>query len=105
MGVLVISSDTNSRADHNSNAATGNATAEERERLVRKLESIGTLGEDDRAALRQLPLHVQAIPDNKDIVRDGDRPSKCCLVLDGFVCRFKLLPDRRQVFLDSSAHW
>src|SRR3954452_23767207 len=77
MGVLVISSDTNSRADHNSNAAIGNATAEERERLVRKLESIGTLGEDDRAALRQLPLQVQAIPDNKDIVRDGDRPSKC----------------------------
>jgi len=99
MGVLVISSDTSSRADHNWNAAIGNATAEERERLIRKLESIGTLGEDDRAALRQLPLQVQALPDNKDIVRDGDRPSKCCLVLDGFACRYKLLPDgRRQIF-------
>src|SRR3954466_3899495 len=70
----------------------------ERERLVKKLDSIGSLSDDEKAALRQLPITVQQLRDGEDIVSDGDRPSRCCLVLEGFVCRYKLLPDgKRQI--------
>ena len=74
------------------------ASETERERLVKKLESIGDLGAAEKAALRQLPMLVQELADAEDIVADGDRPSRCCLVLDGFVCRYKLLQDgKRQI--------
>jgi CRP-like cAMP-binding protein len=35
----------------------------------------------------------------QDIVREGDRPSQCCLLLEGFAYRYKLLEEgRRQIF-------
>ena len=70
----------------------------ERDRLLRKLTSIADLSDADKQALLSLPMRVEALPADTDIVRDGDRPSESCLVLDGFVCRYKLLPDgRRQI--------
>jgi len=30
---------------------------------------------------------------DQDIVREGDRTSQCCLLLEGFLCRYKTLPD------------
>jgi len=71
----------------------------EREQLIRKLESIGNISAEEKAALYALPMRVTNLPDRQDIVAEGDRPSSCCLVLDGFVCRYKLLEDgRRQIF-------
>jgi CRP-like cAMP-binding protein len=66
--------------------------------LVRKLESITKLTPEEREAVLQLPLTMKAVPADSDIVREGERPTACCLVLDGFVCRYKLLHDgRRQI--------
>ena len=79
-------------------SGTGRPSAVERDRLVKKLESIGTLTDVEREALRGLPMQVQVLGDGEDIVRDGERPSKCCLVLEGFVTRYKLLRDgKRQI--------
>ena len=70
----------------------------ERHRLVRKLESITDLTAEERQALMDLPMTVRSYVRGQDIVRDGDRPSECCLVLEGFAFRYKLLPDgRRQI--------
>lgn len=70
----------------------------ERRRLVRKLESIAQLSEDDRQALLALPMSVEEVGADQDIVRDGDRPAESFLLLEGFSCRYKLLPDgRRQI--------
>ena len=70
----------------------------ERHRLIAKLESIGRLSGEEKIALGELPVRVQSLPDGEDIVREGDRPSQCCLVLDGFVCRYKLVQDgKRQI--------
>jgi CRP-like cAMP-binding protein len=67
-------------------------------RLVRKLESIADLSDDDRRALLDLPVIVRDVDDNQTIVHDGDRPTSCCLILDGFTCRYKLLSDgKRQI--------
>src|SRR5215210_1677533 len=74
------------------------ASAPDQHPLVRKLESITDLTPEERQALLDLPMKVQPIGANQDIVREGDRPSRCCLVLKGFVCRYKMtLPGKRQI--------
>jgi CRP-like cAMP-binding protein len=77
----------------------GTAASEaERGRLVKRLNSIGHLGGEEELALRDLPMQVREVDDNEDIVKEGDRPSACCLILDGFVCRYKLVADgERQI--------
>lgn len=59
--------------------------------FVRKLESIALapLSADERAALLALPMNVVEFDSNKDIVREGDRPSHSFAVLDGFVSVYK----------------
>lgn len=70
----------------------------EQQRLLRKLESIAIITDDERQAVLDLPLTIRTYAPDQDIVRDGDRPSECCLVLDGFTFRYKLLTDgRRQI--------
>ncbi len=58
--------------------------------LIRKLDSIFTLTDDERQALVSLSMQVLALKENQDIVREGDRPSRSCLVLSGFACAYKL---------------
>ncbi len=68
------------------------------EPLVRKLGSIASLSFDERQAILNLPAKVRTLGPHHDIVRDGDRPSQCGLVLEGWVCRYKLLSQgRRQI--------
>ena len=70
----------------------------ERHRLVQKLQSITGLTAEEQHALLDLPMAVRSYTKGEDIVREGDVPSECCLILDGFACRYKLLPDgRRQI--------
>src|SRR3978361_1688240 len=59
--------------------------------LVRKVESIALspLSGDERAALLALPMQVVQFDAYQDIVREGDRPSRCFAVLDGFVSVYK----------------
>ncbi len=66
--------------------------------LVRKLESISALCEDERLALQNLPMQVQDLRPDQDIVREGDHPSRSCLVLDGFAATYKMTGDgKRQI--------
>ncbi|MDR7039291.1 CRP-like cAMP-binding protein [Methylobacterium sp. BE186] len=67
--------------------------------LVRKLESIARLSDAERRAIESLPAKPRLLQPGQDIVRDGDRPSQCCLILDGWACRYKLLgAGKRQIF-------
>jgi CRP-like cAMP-binding protein len=66
--------------------------------LIRKLESIFTLTDDERQALRNLPMQVVVIKEGQDVVREGDRPSRSCLLLSGFACVYKVTGDgKRQI--------
>src|SRR3954452_24524582 len=68
------------------------------ETLIRKLESIGVLSEQDREAIASLPVQVRTLQADEDVVREGDVPSVCCLLLNGFLHRYKVLPDgKRQI--------
>jgi CRP-like cAMP-binding protein len=66
--------------------------------MIRKMESIFRLSEDERAALGAVPMQVQIIRENQDLVREGDRPSRCCALLEGYGCTYKLTGDgKRQI--------
>src|SRR5947209_7332067 len=57
--------------------------------LVRRL-TIGTpLSASDIAAIERLPLTTKELPAQAAIVREGERPSQCCLLVEGFACRSK----------------
>jgi CRP-like cAMP-binding protein len=58
--------------------------------MIRKLESIFALSEDERQALLGVPVQVTLLQADQDIVRIGDSPSKCTLLLQGFTCVYKL---------------
>jgi CRP-like cAMP-binding protein len=60
--------------------------------LVRKLESVTSLSPEEEQAILALPAIVRDIRADQDVVRDGDRPTQCCLIVDGFLCRYKDLP-------------
>ena len=67
--------------------------------LIAKMKSIVTLTGEERAALMRLPMQVQDLRADQDIVREGDRPSQCCLLLEGFVARYKFTEKgKRQIF-------
>jgi CRP-like cAMP-binding protein len=67
--------------------------------LIRKLESTATLSEEDCQVIMSLPTRTRTFGSGQDLVRDGDKPSQCCLVLDGWLCRYKILDQgRRQIF-------
>ncbi len=66
--------------------------------LIRKLESIFTLSEEEKQSLVSLPMQVQDLRADQDIVREGDRVSRSCLLLDGFACRYKMTAEgKRQI--------
>jgi CRP-like cAMP-binding protein len=68
------------------------------DRLVRGLQTIAQLDENEKTALRALPFRLRDISENRDIVRQGDRPTECCLILDGLASRYKLVMNgRRQI--------
>jgi CRP-like cAMP-binding protein len=55
-------------------------------RLIRRLEGIHNLDDADRAAIRALPIKFTELGPRQDIVREGDRPSRCCIIIDGLAC-------------------
>jgi CRP-like cAMP-binding protein len=68
-------------------------------RLIRRLEvDSAPLSQAEKEAILRLPLTIKEVGADQDIVREGDRPAQCCLVIEGFQCRYKMLPDgERQI--------
>jgi CRP-like cAMP-binding protein len=66
--------------------------------LIAKLDSIFTLTPEERQAILDMPMQVHELRAKQDIVREGDRPTRCCLVLEGFTCMFKVTAEgKRQI--------
>jgi CRP-like cAMP-binding protein len=86
------------RADEAEYAAMGSASEHALDLLIRKLESTVTLSGETRQAIQDLPTKLRVLQSGQDIVRDGDQPAQCCLVLEGWLARYKLLDrGRRQI--------
>jgi CRP-like cAMP-binding protein len=59
--------------------------------LVQKLERHVPLASGELAALASLPHNLREYPAGTDILREGDRPSQSCFVVEGFLYRFKFV--------------
>jgi CRP-like cAMP-binding protein len=67
-------------------------------RLLCRLERCGPLEPHDRQRISELPLIVTNVAANQEITHRGDRPSRCTLVLGGFLYAHKITSGaRRQI--------
>jgi CRP-like cAMP-binding protein len=66
--------------------------------LIRKLDKIHGLTAGEQQALEKLPATLKHFPPGEDIVREGDKPSMACMVVDGTAFRYTIVePGRRQI--------
>src|SRR4051812_4952161 len=61
--------------------------------MVRRLERRTRLTDADRAALLALPNTQRTLAAGVHLVRDGERPEQCSVLLSGFAYRYKLTGD------------
>jgi hypothetical protein len=50
--------------------------------LIRKLEREAALSAHEKEAILNLPVTMREMRADHDVVRERDRPSQCCLVLE-----------------------
>ena len=66
--------------------------------LVRRLRASSRISGEEVNEILALPITVKHYEAEAAVVSDGDRPSDCCLVAEGFCARSKTLADgRRQI--------
>ena len=65
-------------------------------RLVERLDRDGKLSDAEVEKVLSLSHTVRSYPANADIVREGDRPSQCCLVIEGCLSRFKIIKEGKK---------
>ncbi len=67
--------------------------------LIRKLERFSPLsGEAKHALERATSITVRQLKPRQDIVQEGDKPRQVHVMLEGWACRYRILPDgRRQI--------
>jgi CRP-like cAMP-binding protein len=58
-------------------------------KLIARLRAIASLTDADAAQIEALPMKVQNLRDKHAIVREGEVPDQCCLLVDGFLYRHK----------------
>lgn len=61
--------------------------------FVRKLERFGPLSTEEQAILAKLTAHPRKFAARKDLIREGDRPGPVFVDLEGWACRYKILPN------------
>ena len=66
--------------------------------VASKLEAFTRLSADDRAALSDISRNFRYVDARHDLIAEGEKPRFVHLVLDGWACRYKQLPDgKRQI--------
>ena len=66
--------------------------------VASKLDAFTRLSGEDRTALSEIARNLRFVDARRDLVSEGDRPSHVHLLLDGWACRYKQLPDgKRQI--------
>ncbi len=61
--------------------------------LLSKVRRIAPISVADESALLALPHRVEDVSANRYIVREGDIPRECCLLVKGYAARSKLAAD------------
>lgn len=67
-------------------------------RFVGKLRNFCHLADDEVAVLNAATSRPQKVAPKTDLIREGDRPGPVFVLLEGWACRYKILPNgTRQV--------
>lgn len=64
--------------------------------LIRRLECIGPVSQQDRDALAALPMQKCEVWRGQDLRQEGEDPAECLLVLSGLLSSYKVFPDGRK---------
>jgi CRP-like cAMP-binding protein len=66
--------------------------------LIAKLQHMYPLTDEEERVLQGAFSHIENVPRDRDIVREGSHPTQCSLLMEGIVFRYKILPDgKRQI--------
>ncbi|MDA9412397.1 Crp/Fnr family transcriptional regulator [Bradyrhizobium sp. CCBAU 45384] len=66
--------------------------------LIERLRVSSAIAEEDIKEVEALPISVRQFPAETAVVRDGERATDCCLIVDGFCARSKTLANgKRQI--------
>lgn len=68
------------------------------DRIIRRLATIASLGGEETARLKALPIRQKNFAENADIISHGALATECCVVLEGVAARYKIISGgRRQI--------
>ncbi|WP_253190506.1 Crp/Fnr family transcriptional regulator [Sphingomonas sp. LM7] len=62
-------------------------------RFIEKLNGFVSLNVEEVAALAAATAGAREEPARRDLIREGDRPGPVFVVLSGWLCRYKILPN------------
>lgn len=61
--------------------------------FVKHLSGYGLLGETEKALLEEACKNVRELPAGTHLIREGDEPDPVFVILEGWACGYKILPD------------
>jgi CRP-like cAMP-binding protein len=62
-------------------------------RFIEKLRGFASLDDEDVALLTQATAKTRKFGARQDLIREGDRPGPVFVMLEGWACRYKILPE------------
>ena len=66
--------------------------------IIRKLENVLLLNDEEKQAIQNLSIKTITLHSDQNILKVGDHPTQCCLVIEGFTCAYKLTSEgKRQI--------
>lgn len=66
--------------------------------LINKLDGVASLSAKERGVLVEAVARTRDVAADQDVVREGDETGECNLILEGVLCRYKLVAEgKRQI--------
>ncbi len=79
--------------------ALGLDTSSHADLLVRRMSHLAELSSRDRALIESISQRTEEVPGGTELIREGEALDSPRLLMAGWACRFRALPDgRRQIF-------
>jgi CRP-like cAMP-binding protein len=79
--------------------ALGLDTSSHADLLVRRLSHLADLSPKEKALIESIAQHTEEVPAGTELIREGEALNSPRLLMAGWACRFRTLPDgRRQIF-------
>jgi len=61
--------------------------------FIEKLKGFASLDDEDVVLLKQATAKTRIVAARQDLIREGDRPGPVFVMLEGWACRYKMLPE------------